>query len=185
MKPVSRASIAAVAVAFWSCGDPTRINARFEVVSDTITVSALSGSSIGARTALNTLRHEAVRAEPGSNFDVVFDITSAGQAVIYPAQAISSLGRAGIQRSTQQLDSILVAPSEGYSEAMTPTSVSVGDVILIRAVQAACRPPELNPYIFSKLQITAIDTVARTVTFVMRVDPNCGFRSFRDGIPTL
>lgn len=184
MKPVLHASIAIAAVAFWSCGDPTRVNARFEVVSDTISVSALSGSPIGARTALNTVLHEAVRAEPGSNFDVVFDITSAGLAVIYPAQAISNLGRAGIQRSTQQLDSILLAPPEGYSEAMTPTSISVGDVLLIRAVQAACRR-ELNPYIFSKLQITAIDTVARTVTFVIRVDPNCGFRSFRDGIPTL
>ncbi len=164
-----------------ACGDPTRVQARAEPISDTLTVFALTGTPVTAPTALNTIRHEAVRADPSSSYDVVFDISETGQAVMYPPAAVGAFGRAGVQKSATPFDELLEAPVSGYNET-TATDINPGDVVVIRAASAACQQ-SLNAFIYSKLVIDSVNTEARTIHFRMRVDPNCGFRSFAEGIP--
>ena len=164
-----------------ACGDPTRPRAEAVTISDTLSVFALTGTPLSVPTALNTLRHAAVRTDPGASYDVVFDITDAGQAMIYPPAAVGAFGRAGIQKSTTPFDELLEAPVSGYNET-TPTEINPGDVLLIRAVPPECGN-SFSAFIFSKLVIDSVNTDARTIHFRMRVDPNCGFRSLAEGIP--
>ncbi|MDQ6828070.1 MAG: hypothetical protein M3081_04300, partial [Gemmatimonadota bacterium] len=144
-------------------------------------VYALSGTPLAVPTALNTIGHSVVRAESSNSYDVVFDINGAGQGLIYPSVVIGLFGRNGVIKSTTAFDALTVAPGTNYNDS-TATTFATGDVLLIRASSPACQTA-LSPYVFSKLAIDSINTVTRTISFRMRVDPNCGFRSFADGIP--
>jgi hypothetical protein len=41
----------------------------------------------------------------------------------------------------------------------------------------------LSPYIYSKVNIDSVNVVTRTINVSVTVDPNCGFRSFAEGVP--
>lgn len=171
-------SVAALA----ACGDPVSIRAQFDTVADTVTVFALTGTPVIAPTALSTLRHEAVRLDPSRDFDIVFDINSAGQAVLYPVQLVGGgPGNTGIQVTSQSYDAILEAPLTGYARD-TATVLEVGDVALVEAEPAFCAT-SLYRTIYSKLIVDEIDLANRSVQIRMRVDPNCGFRSLAEGLP--
>ncbi|HET7583306.1 MAG TPA: hypothetical protein VFK13_00220 [Gemmatimonadaceae bacterium] len=185
MKPTLRIAILSVAAAAAAstagCGDLTGLDASFRVFEDTVTVFALSGSPVTAPVAINTIQGTAVRAEPTSGFDILFDITPEGQGEILPPAALGLGGRAGVLVSTQDFDDIGRAADGGYEEN-NPTLVNVGDVLVVRAASSACAGL-VNPFIYSKLEILDIDPDARTFRVRLRVDPNCGFRSFGEGVP--
>ncbi|HJR63965.1 MAG TPA: hypothetical protein VJ803_09690 [Gemmatimonadaceae bacterium] len=164
-----------------ACGDPTNIDATFETVEDTLTVFAFTGTPINVPTALNTLEHIVVRAEAGTNFDVVFDIDAGGQALILPPRVVSGIGNAAVTRSDVAYDALLLAPTTGYVEN-EQVPIDPGDVIVVRSVAGAC-VGRINQFIYSKLAIDSVNLGNRTIHFRMRVNPNCGFRSFAPGIP--
>jgi hypothetical protein len=171
-----------VVAALAGCGDPVRIRAQFETVADTVTVFAVTGTPVIAPAALSTVRHEAVRIETTRDFDIVFDIDAAGRAVLYPVQLVGgSPGRTGILTTTESFASIEEAPRTGY-ERDTPTVLAVGDVVLIEAEPVFC-VASLQPTIYSKLVVDAIDLATRSVRVHIVVDPNCGFRSLTEGLP--
>lgn len=173
-------SVAALA----ACGDPVSIRAQFETVADTVTVFAVTGTPVIAPAALSTVRHEAVRIEPARDFDIVFDIDDAGQAVLYPVQLVGgSVGNTGIQKTTEDFDTIDEAPRTGYVRD-SATVLGVGDVVIVEAEPLYCAAT-FNPTIYSKLIVDDIDVTTRTVRVRMVVDPNCGFRSLAEGIPEL
>ncbi|HJU65752.1 MAG TPA: hypothetical protein VJ596_08755, partial [Gemmatimonadaceae bacterium] len=160
---------------------PTSIDDTFETVEDTITVFAFSGTPLNVPTALNTLEHRAVRAEAGSNFDVVFDIQGGGQAVILPPGLVSGIGNAALTRSDTPYDALVLAPTTGYVDN-EEVPIIPGDVVVVRSVAVACTG-RINQFIYSKLVIDSVNVGNRTIHFRMRVNPNCGFRSFAAGIP--
>jgi hypothetical protein len=175
-------ALALVVAALAACGEPVRIRAQFETVTDTITVFALTGTPVIAPAALSTVRHEAVRIETTRDFDIVVDIDQAGRAVLYPVQLVGgSPGNTGIQTSTESFEAILEAPRTGYVRDTAATLV-VGDVVIIEAEPVFCRA-SLQPTIYSKLVLDEIDLATRSIRVRMVVDPNCGFRSLADGIP--
>jgi hypothetical protein len=176
------AALGAPALLAAACGEPTRIKAQFPTVADTLTVYALTGTPVTAPTALNTYFHSAVRAEAESAFDVAFDIDTGGRALIYPAQLVGANSRrAGVLKSTAAFDSLLRAPDSGYNEdAATP--IAPGDVVVIRANVVPCAA-DFRREVYSKLRIDSVNVSARTIHFRMRVDPNCGFRDFTEGVP--
>ncbi len=170
-----------VAVTASACGNATGIVAQFPSISDTLQVYALSGTPLAVPTALNTIAHSVVRAEVRNVYDVVFDINAGGQGVINPSSVVGRFGRSGVLKAATTFDLLTVAPGTNYNDS-TATIFNAGDVLLIRASSAACTTA-LSPYIFSKLAIDSINTVTRTISFRIRVDPNCGFRSFAVGVP--
>ena len=164
------------------CGDPVSIRAQFEIVEDTVTVFALTGTPVIAPAALSTLRHEAVRIETTRDFDIVFDIDGTGRAVLYPVQLVGgSPGSTGIQPATQSFDAIEEAPRTGYQRD-SAVVLDVGDIVIVEAEPLFCLST-IQPRIYSKLMIDAIDLATRSVRVRLVVDPNCGFRSFLEGIP--
>lgn len=165
-----------------ACGDPFRVAANREVVEDTLAVYALTGTDLALPTGINSVEHRGVRVESGSGFDLAFDITASGQPVLLPPAAIGGVGRAGIQSSAQEFDELVLAPQGGYNDS-TATAIAAGDVVVVRAEPQYCAQA-LNPFIFSKYRVDSVDVANRILYVRMRVDPNCGYRSLADGVPT-
>ncbi|MBC7788459.1 MAG: hypothetical protein H7Z74_00825 [Anaerolineae bacterium] len=175
------AIVLCVSLGFTACGDPTRFTANFSTVADTITVFALTGTPLSVPTALNTFHHEAVRAEATSGYDVVFDIDASGRVVLYPPSAVGGFGSAGLRTVTDAFDDLETAPNRGF-DSIDPLTVSAGEVVVIRAEPPECAN-SIRPEIYTKLVVDSIDLVNRTITFRVRVNPNCGFRDLTEGVP--
>lgn len=165
-----------------ACGDPLRPQASIPTQDATLNVFALTGTPVALPTAINLFLQRAVRAEPANAYDVVFDIIDE-QPVLLPPTAIGAFGRAGLQRATGTFETITEAPRTGYNES-DPLPIAVGDLVIVRASASQFCFGGITPYIHAKMEITAIREADRGFTVRMRVNPNCGFRSFADGIPT-
>ncbi|HEX6966177.1 MAG TPA: hypothetical protein VF166_10285 [Gemmatimonadaceae bacterium] len=182
------------AAAIAGCGSPTGITASLNTFSATLTVFAFTGTPLSAPTGIDTFGGRTVVTDGSSTADVIFDIRN-GQPVAIPPMALTGVASAAIQKVGVPFDSLLAAPLSGYNDT-TVVDVNVGDVIAVRAQPAACSNIlGLNPYIYSKMQVTAVNTSdttvstpsvmpPRTVQVKMVVDPNCNFRSFAPGVPT-
>jgi hypothetical protein len=182
-----------------ACGDPLQVKATLNTIEDTLAVYGLSEAPPSGPTALNTFVPSAVRTDPSQNYDVVFDIkpNASGQptAYIYPPRAVGLFGSAGIIKdSTQSYDQITQAPVSGYNDS-TAVPIKAGDVLVIQAASYACAAQLVTArrFIYSKLVIDSVNytpfnattnPAGSTIYFRMRVDPNCGFISFANGLPT-
>lgn len=175
--------LALVASAAAACGDPLSIKPNAKVSEQTLVVYAITGTPIAAPSALSIVDHTVLRL-PASFFDLAFDIDTRGQVVLYPVQLVSSgLGPTGILKMPgAAFESVTRAPTGPYDEA-APTTAAVGDLLIIRARPPECSSSLKGNQIYSKLTVTAVDAVQRSITIRLRVDPNCGFRDFTDGLP--
>ena len=126
---------------------------------------------------------EAVGAETG-------DTT----AFLLPPRAEGGFSTAGILKDTRSFDEITRAPTSGYNDS-TAVPIKAGDVLLVQAASYACGGQVISArlYIYSKMVIDSIKVSppfddetnpgGSTIYFRLRVDPNCGFVSFEDGLP--
>ena len=174
-----------------ACADPLATTATLATIDDTAAVFALTGAPESAPTAINITFPRAVIATPGENYDVVFDIRH-DSAFAYPPHAIAVTLTAGLQRATQPYESITEAPTAGYDDTL-PVFIKAGDVLLVQSTSAQCATQGVQArlFIYAKVVIDSIfydeatsPHTPRTIWYRMRNDPNCGFISFLDGIPT-
>ena len=183
-----------------ACGDPLQVKANLATIDDTLSVYGLSEAPPSGPSALNTFLPAVVRTDPSQNYDVVFDIKPNGlgqpTAYIYPPRAVSGFfGSAGIiKETTKSFDQITQAPVSGYNDS-TAVEIKAGDVLVIQAMSYACAG-QIVPgrrFIYSKMVIDSVNYTpfnattnpsGSTIYFRMRVDPNCGFISFANGVPT-
>jgi hypothetical protein len=179
-----------VAAVLNACGDPTNLRASGYTSVDTLSVFALTGTPPSYPSAISILAGQPVRVDGFGAFDVAFDIDPNGRAIMYPVKlVIASPGAArpvGLQKLAALFDSVTEAPSSGYN---TETSVAVapGETVVIQSAhngsQDICQFA-LSPYIYAKIAVDSVNLATRTLYLRMGVDPNCGFRSFAEGIPT-
>ena len=122
---------------------------------------------------------------------------AAAPPVATPPRAVGPFGTTGIIKDTTQLyESITQAPATGYDDS-TVVTIKPGNVLLLQAfsVASGCtgQPISARQVIYAKMVVDSINTSAydpitnpqgNTIYLRMRVDPNCGFLSFADGIPT-
>ena len=174
----------AAAALLVACGDPYGLaRPTVENVVDTITLGALHSTAVGIPSAYSLSNSVPVRTDLSSNYDFVYDIDSTLGPVLLPAQLTGvyypSATNPGIQRTLVAFDSIKVAPSNGY-KVDQPFAVNSGNIFIARSlIRCANGVPE-----YGKLQILAIDSVARTVRFQIMVDNNCGYRGLQSGLPS-
>ena len=172
--------------------DPFETKATLATIDDTAAVFALTGAPESAPTAINITFPRAVIATPGENYDVVFDIRH-DSAFAYPPHAIGvdAHGRRCSSRP-QPYDAITQAPSTGYNDTL-PVFIKAGDVLLVQSTSAQCATQgvQARTFLYAKMVIDSIfydeataPHTPRTIWYRMRNDPNCGFLSFLDGIPT-
>ena len=182
-----------------ACKDPFEVKAQADVFEDTLAVYGLSAVPPTAPTALNTFDGVVVRTDPSQHFDVVFDIredpeTGDTTAFVLPPRAVGGFSTAGILKDTRSFDEITRAPTSGYNDS-TAVPIKAGDVLLVQAASYACGGQVISArlYIYSKMVIDSIKVSppfddetnlgGSTIYFRLRVDPNCGFVSFEDGLP--
>jgi hypothetical protein len=158
-----------------------------DVVSDTLVAYAVNGTAATSPTAFDISTETLVRVDQNLNFDIAFDVDSAtGQAIVYPVVLLSNgfIGtrRVGLQRIATPFDSVTFGLRNGYrfdsSYALAPQQ---GLMIVTNPVTCATDP---NPQLYAKIVVDSVDPGNRTIHFRATIDPNCGFRSFRPGIPS-
>jgi hypothetical protein len=177
-----------------ACGDPTNLKATTPTFTDTLAVFALSGTPPSYPSGISIVARQAVRVDGFASFDVALDINDEGKAVIYPVKlVVSSPGGSrsvGLQRVSGTFNEVTAAPKTGY-EVDTALVVAPGEVIAIEAahnvsssVSADVCSFALSPNLYAKIAVDSVNLATRTLYLRMGFDPNCGFRSFAEGIPT-
>ncbi len=169
-----------------ACEDVTRsIDPNVEVTEDTLTVFPLRGSPLSAPTAFDLFALRALRVgDANALYDLAID-TAAGAAVLYPSQLIDIEAAAtGILEATGTFESILEAPTTGYQDTAA-VSVSVGETVIVRARNLCAGNFVGRDFFHAKVQLLELGMSSgfRSARFRIRTNPNCGFRSFADGLP--
>ena len=181
-------ALVASASVLTACGDSQLLQASLPTVQDAYIVFALTGTPAAYPSGLNTYVRSAVRVDGNANFDVAFDIDSAGRAVLYPVQKIvsslSSARHVGLRKVSGIFENVTIAPSGTYADSTIVASE--GDIVVVQAARNgagdACQY-DISPYIYTKMLVDSIAVDTRTIVLQTVLDPNCGFRSFESGIP--
>jgi hypothetical protein len=177
-------SVASLGVA--GCDDPFAPRATTQVRTDSFIVYSVTQTPVNVPAAFNIVFFTPLRLEPTYGFDLAFDIDEAGKVVLIPVRlvggAITAGRRVGLQRITGPYDEVTRAPTAGYQYDST-LALDIGDAALVELQTDICQF-QSSQLVYSKMQIKAIDPVARTIVFRITYDPNCGFRSFLPGVPT-
>jgi hypothetical protein len=200
MKLLIRTSRAALAVlvalaALTACGDTTDLEASFETVEDTLSAFAVSGTSpqlpsgllLGGQADADFAGEPVVvRINESFLFDVAFDIDAAGGAVVYPYRLVASdfgsTRRVRVQTVEEPFDQLLRAPGSGYQDSVA-VSAPAGRTLVIETQNSQYCSNDLVRTLYAKLVVDSVRLASREVFFRVRLDPNCGFRSFAPGIP--
>jgi len=174
--------VSALAVVAAACDETIGLPpAAFTNVEDTVSLFALDGTPLAAPSGYNIQSKTALRTDQTTSFDFAFNFTPAGAAVLLPTGALG-LGRgSGIQVQRVPFDSVKTAPSGAYADTL-PVAVDSGTVAVVRSRATQCVFGAIVFY-YGKVQVLAIDTVARRIDLRVLVDQNCGYRDLEPGIP--
>lgn len=156
--------------------------------SGTVTLWALTGTSLALPSAYDFLTYPplVVFTDRTSALDFAFDIEVDSlhdtTAVLLPRGALGLSMDGGLQVTTVPYDSITLAPTGGYQDSL-PVPLAVGTVVLAASRSQTCNFGYVYPF-YAKLRVTTLDMAARSVTFDILVDSNCGYRSLKaDSLP--
>jgi hypothetical protein len=184
---------AALAAVLSACGNtPVLPPAQIPVADQVFTLYALTGTPVNTPSAYSILLPGPVRLDQTSDFDFAFDIRPDSQlglgqtgdtvAALLPRYQFGFTADGGFQATTQEFDSIRVAPGSGY-ENKKPMRITDGSVLFATSRLQTCNFNVYLPH-YAKLVVQQIDLVQRTVAIRAVLDPNCGYRSLGPGIPT-
>jgi hypothetical protein len=178
-------SLATAVCAVVACQDVTQsIDPTTDVAEDTLTVFPLRGSPNAAPTAFDLFLIRTRRVGEGAFYDIAVDTTT-DAAIVYPSQLIDNQSaNTGILETPLSFDAIPAAPLDGYQDSLAVT-MTVGETIVVRARNVCANAIPGRDVFYSKLQLLEFGSSDgfRTARFRIRSNPNCGFRSFADGLP--
>ena len=172
---------------FWACSSAFTVPpATLAVDSGSVTLWALTGTDLAHPSAYDVIYQTVARTDRTSAFDFAFDIQvdtlHDTTAVFLPRGPLGLYLDGGLQVSTQAFDSITIAPTTGYQDTLA-VPVKVGTVVLAASRGETCNFGLVKP-LYVRMHVTALDLVARTITFSIVSDPNCGYRSLKvDSLP--
>ena len=159
--------------------DPTITN-----VERTETLYALEQTPVGTASAYALEGSRQVRTDLSVDFDFAYNVEAGGQHVFLPRATlgIDSLAsvKPGFQASTESFEGITTAPSNGYTTDSV-IAIAAGDRYVVRG-RVTCVSLGLPKY--GKLEVVSFDDVARSVTFRILTDDNCGFKGLQPGLPS-
>jgi hypothetical protein len=166
------------------CDDPLALPPpQFANALDTAVLHALRGTALTLPSGYDVVAGAPARTDRAEPFDFAFDIADDGRALVYPAAAIGVNSDAGVAETALDFEAIEAAPSEGFQRD-TAVAVAPGTVLIVRSrsTNQACALLGSLPR-YGKLRVLALDGVARTVTFEVLVNANCGYRALQPGLP--
>lgn len=176
-----------VCVLLAACGEPLRIQASAPVINRDFELHAFSLAPPTYNSGILTPFAEAVPVTAAGAFDVALDLDADGRIVVMPVRTVVTplrgVNRVGLIRVGGSFDEILSAPAGDYVRDSVIT-VAIGEVVVIEADRSSdlCSF-SISPFVYSKLAVVSVDELTGSMAVRFTVDPNCGFRSFEEGIP--
>lgn len=175
----------ALLLAASACEDPFALTATRQNVNVSLEAWALSGTSPTLPSALLVPVSTMSRLDAAGSFDLAFDIDGGGNVVVLPVGsvvvALAGTRPVAFQRPALAYDAILEAPRNGWTSD-SALVLGVGDLFLVRVPTQFCQF-DFRQEIYAKYRVDSIFPAERRLRISGRVNPNCGFRSFQDGIP--
>jgi hypothetical protein len=166
-----------------ACGDSNGLpDATITNIERTETLYALVETPVRTPSAYSIDGTRRVRTDTTANFDFAFNIEPDGRHVFIPRAALgidsSASVNPGFQVRTESFEAITVAPSNGYvTDRVVP--IAEGDRYVIRSrIVCTIGVPK-----YGKLEVVSFDATARTVTFRVLTNDNCGFKGLEPGLP--
>jgi hypothetical protein len=185
-------ALATAMLAVVACEDITRsIEPTIEVTEDTITVFPLRGSPLSAPQAIDLFGVRAMRIGSEAQcvqfcpYDIVVD-TAGGATLLYPTNLVEShdFPTVGLLEATSSFESITEAPTTGYQDTAAVV-IAPGETVVVRGRNACFGNFTGRDIFYAKVQLLELGSSDGHLTarFRVRSNPNCGFRSFADGLP--
>ncbi len=180
------AVLALLVIAIAACSDPFKLKAQYANEPFVYSLYGISGAGpANAPAALDFSTRSTVRVDGSFNFDVAFDFDGTGKIRILPQKlvgaAVTGARTVGLQRIPGVYETILDAPSKDWKFDSTLT-VLPGEVVGVRITSGSCIY-QISSELYAKFVVDSVKTggliFGRGV-----INPNCGFKSFADGIPT-
>lgn len=173
---------ALIAVATSCSNDNGLGNPAFANAERVDTLYALIGTPVQTPSAYSIQGSRRVRTDTTSAFDFAYNLQPDGSHLFIPRAVLgidsTASVRPGLQPRTETFEAITEAPSNGYvTDQVVP--IAVGDRFVARS-RIVCT---IGVPTYAKLEVLAVDDVARTVTFRILTDDNCGFKGLEPGLP--
>jgi len=173
-----------------ACGNIANLTATLPTFTDTLSLWALSGTPPSYPSAIAIPTRQIVRVDGSAGFDIAFDIDANGKTVVYPVKLIVATPGGsrpvGIQKISRSFEDVPAAPTTGFQ---TDSSLAIvpGEVVVVESPHNGsgdiCQFA-ISPNLYAKIAVDSVNLASRIIYLRMGFDPNCGFRSFADGIPT-
>ena len=166
-----------------SCSDSNSLgNPAFANAERVDTLYALIGTPVQTPSAYSIQGSRRVRTDTTSAFDFAYNLQKDGSHVFVPRAVLgidsTSSVKPGLQSRSESFEAITEAPSNGYvTDQVVP--IAVGDRYVARS-RVVCT---IGVPTYAKLEVLAVDDLARTVTFRILTDDNCGFKGLEPGLP--
>ena len=146
------------------------------------TLYALQGTPVATASGFAIEGGRTIRTDISDQFDFAYNVEPDGSHVFLPRAALgidpTNPVNPGFLARTESFEAIKSAPSNGYISDR-PVPIAVGERYIIRSrVTCTIGVPK-----YGKVEIVSFDDVARTVTFRVLVDDNCGFKGLEPGLP--
>jgi len=173
-----------------ACGNIASLKATIPTFTDTLSLWALSGTPPSYPSGLAIPTRQIVRVDGFASFDIAFDIDANGKTVVYPVKLVVATpggSRAvGIQAIARSFEDVSAAPTSGYQKDSARV-IGPGEVVVVESPHNGsgdiCQFT-ISPNLYAKIAVDSVNLATRIIYLRMGLDPNCGFRSFADGIPT-
>jgi hypothetical protein len=177
---ISRALLAGTLLGVAACSDLNLPDAIFPNVVDTLVLSSITDTPVHEPSAYSIPDSRRVRTDLTASFDFAY-LRDGSRHLIVPLDGFNLGGRStnpGLLPSGSAFDLIVDPPANGYNTTDS-VAVAVGDVLVARSrVTCFLGVPQ-----YAKLEVLAFDAAARTMTFRIVSNTNCGYRSLALGIP--
>jgi hypothetical protein len=169
-----------------ACDDPFAARATTAIRSDSFSLFALTGTPPNVPAAFNVVFFTTMRVDAAYGFDVAFDIDAAGKVRLIPVRlmggAVTAARRVGLQKNNAPFDEVTRAPNRGYVYDSVMV-LGVGESVTMEVLAEQCQFTLSSQLLYSKIEILTVDPASRLIGFRITYDPNCGFRSFLEGVP--
>jgi hypothetical protein len=180
-------ALVACAALAGACTGITTVAGTTQNATQPFFVHALTGSPLAGSTAIAFPGRAVTRVDGTFNFDVAFDINSAGFVVLLPPELVGQNPTGnrlvGIIAGIGTYDDIVEAPLSGYT-VDSVTVVHQGQAVAVQAQEPLCTTSNPSaPYLYAKLVIDSVDYVGRGIYGRAMIGGNCGYRQLIPGFP--
>lgn len=180
------ATLVVAALGLASCEATFEDGAQFSTRDVPIEVWAITGSPTSFPAGLLVAPpHGVVPLNVAGEFDLAFDIDADGRLLVLPVNkvvtALTGNRTIGLLRATEPYSVIPDAPRTGWLFDTTLV-MNPGSAFLVKVQTLYCAL-DFRQDIYAKVYVDSVIPEERRAKLSMRVNPNCGFRSFANGIP--